>query len=118
LIAVAINVLMLIGLYHGYRWAFVVTLVFAVLGVLVTLARSPVLGLGTLVLNGLVVVPMLLARDYFWGPRLAADDEGSRYCHRCGHDLTGVVEPLCPNCSAEIRTPDRGPAGFNHQTDP
>lgn len=109
LVGVAISVLLLVGLYRGQRWAFVVTLVLGVLGIVVALARNPGVGLFVLVGNGFVLVPVYLAKDYFWGPRLAAQGGGANYCHRCGHDLRGAVQPSCPNCGAEIRTTDRGP---------
>jgi hypothetical protein len=107
LIAVAFNVLILVGLYHGHRWAFVVTLVLGLLGIVVTLARSPVLGLGVLIGNGLVLVPMLLAKDYFWGAHRATG-RFAPYCHHCGRSLTDVVEACCPRCGVEIRRADRG----------
>jgi hypothetical protein len=106
LIAVAVNVLLIFGLYHGHRWAFVVTLVFGVLGIVMTLARSPAVGLGVLVGNGFVLVPMVLAKDFFWGPRATAPAPRPNYCGRCGHDLRGVADPYCPNCRKEIRTAD------------
>ena len=108
LIAVAFNVLILVGLYRGRRWAFVVTLVLGVLGILVMLARNPAAGLGVLVGNGFVLVPMLLAKDFFWGPRGTARAPRPNYCFRCGHNLEGVVQTRCPNCGVEIRAADGG----------
>jgi hypothetical protein len=107
LISVVFNVLILVGLYRGHRWAFVVTLVLGLLGIVVTLARSPALGLGVLIGDGLVLVPMLLAKDYFWGAHRAIG-RFAPYCHHCGHSLMNVVEARCPRCGVEIRRTDRG----------
>ena len=108
LIAVAFNVLILVGLYRGHRWAFVVTLVLGLLGIVVTLARNPAVGLGVVICNGFVLVPMLLAKDYFWGAGRATGRLGPNYCHHCGRTLRDVVEAHCPSCGAEIRRADRG----------
>ena len=108
LISVALNVALLVGLYHGHRWAFVVTLVFGVLGIIVALARNPALGLGVLIGNGLVLVPMLLAKDYFWGPRQPISANLANYCHQCGHSVRDAVHLRCPNCGAQIRAADGG----------
>jgi hypothetical protein len=110
LISVVFNVLVLVGLYHGHRWAFVVTLVLGLLGIVVTLALNPAMGLGVLIGNGLVLVPMLLAKDYFWAARGAAGRFAPNYCHHCGQMLSGVVGAQCPRCGIEIRRVDRGEA--------
>jgi hypothetical protein len=107
LIAVVLNLAILWGLYHGHRWAFVVTLVLGLLGVVVTLARNPALGLCVLIGNGLVLVPMLLAKDYFWASPAPPGAAPPNYCYRCGHSLKGVIRTHCPNCGVEIRTVDR-----------
>ena len=104
LISVAVNLLVLYGLYHGHRWAFVVTLLFGILAFLVSVARNPVVGIFTLVLNGLVLVPMILAKGYFWldtQPRRSVIN----FCGRCGHDLRNVDSQHCPYCGRVIRRP-------------
>ena len=108
LIAVAFNVLILVGLYRGRRWAFVVTLVLGALGILVMLAWNPAAALGVLIGNVFVLVPMLLAKDYFWEARGPNSAVAANYCYRCGHSLKGVVQTHCPSCGAEIRRADRG----------
>ena len=105
LVGVALNLLLLWGLYHGHRWAFVVTVVLGSLGIVLALARGPIAGLGVLVGNGLVLVPVILARDYFWAPRPPTAAHMPNYCCRCGHKLEGVVQTHCPNCGVEIRLP-------------
>ncbi len=103
LVSVALNVALLYGLYRGHRWAFVVTLAFGILGIVVTLIRSPALAIGVLIGNGLILVPVVLAREYFWGPRPRPLTFSPNYCARCGHDLRAVADSRCPNCGAEIR---------------
>jgi len=107
LISVVLNLVILWGLYHGHRWAFVVALVLGLLGIVVMLARNPALGLGALIGNGLVLVPMLLAKDYFWGAHRATG-RFAPYCHHCGCSLADVVGVSCPRCGVEIRRADRG----------
>ena len=57
---------------------------------------------------GSVLVPMLLAKDFFWGPRAAARAPRPNYCFRCGRNLEGVVQTRCPDCGVEIRGADGG----------
>jgi hypothetical protein len=103
LIMVVVNVLLLVGLYHGRRRAFVATLVLGLLVIVVMLARSPGVGLGVLVGNGLVLVPLVLAREYFWPTAAAVSTNRANYCHRCGQDLQDVAQPRCPTCGARVR---------------
>jgi hypothetical protein len=102
LVSVAVNVVLLFGIYHGRRWAFVILLTLSVLGILVGLVRNPALGIGVLVLNGFVIVPVLLAKDYFWGPRLVYSGRLPNFCGRCGQDLARVTGRFCPNCGNEV----------------
>ncbi len=108
LIAVAFNVLILVGLYRGRRWAFVVTLVLGALGILVVLGRNPAAALGVLIGNGFVLVPMMLAKDYFWEAHRPSSVSAANYCYRCGRSLMDAVQTHCPGCGAEIRGADRG----------
>ena len=102
LIGAACSLVLLFGLYHGYRWAFVMTLLLGMLGILTTLVRNPLIGLGTIVINGFVLVPIWLAKDYFWAPRWAARDGRPKFCGRCGQDLAGIGGRFCPNCGNEV----------------
>lgn len=111
LIGVVFNILILFGLYYGHRWAFVVTLILGILGVLVMLGRGPAAALGVLIGNGLVLVPMLLAKDYFWAARTQRTVFAANYCHRCGCNLADVVQKHCPDCGAEIRAADSRATG-------
>jgi hypothetical protein len=56
-----------VGLYRGAGWAFVATLLVGIAGALVTLVKDPTVGLIVTVLNAIVLVPIVLARDYFFG---------------------------------------------------
>jgi len=85
--------------------------VLGLLGIVVTLARNPALGLGALIGDGLVLLPMLLARDYFWPSSAPSSASQPNYCYRCGHSLQGVTQTHCPNCAAEIRTAGRDAGG-------
>ena len=98
LLAVLLNVVLIVGLYRAARWAFVLTLVFGVAGVLVALVRSPAFGLGAVVGNALVLVPLILAREYFFAPPRMAPSV-PRYCPHCGRPLTSPPTPNCPVCN-------------------
>jgi rubrerythrin len=50
-----------------------------------------------------VLVPMILAKDYFWGARMPAPARALHYCGRCGQSLEGVLDTHCPNCGDAIR---------------
>ena len=106
LIGVALSLIFLFGLYRGHRWAFVLTLVLGTLGVIGTMARSPAAGFFTLVANGFVLVPVILAKDYFWSRQARSRKNPPNYCARCGHSLHGVSTPYCPNCGIEARAAD------------
>jgi len=67
-IAAAVSVGLVIGLYLGHKWAYVLIILFSVAGVLVTMARNPNLAVGVLLLNALVLVPVLISTRYFFPP--------------------------------------------------
>jgi len=67
LVSAAMSAILWFGLYLGHRWAFVLTIVFVLLGVVVAFMRDPNLGMLTLVFDGFVLVPVLMSRAYFWG---------------------------------------------------
>lgn len=66
LLAVALNIVLMVGLYAGQRWAFVLTILFSVGGVLAIGAKHRNQLAGVLLGNGFVVVPVLLSSRYFW----------------------------------------------------
>jgi hypothetical protein len=104
LIGLVLQVATLYGLYAGHRWAYVVVLVCAVLGVLVMSMKSAQAGVAVLVINGIVVVPVLLSTEYYFGRR-RADAYEPRFCPTCGHSLLGLAEPRCPECGREFGSP-------------
>lgn len=66
LVAVVCNIALLLGLVRGHKWAYVLTIVFSVLGVAVGFAKSPSYGLAILLGNGLVLLPVLICTRYFF----------------------------------------------------
>ena len=66
LVGSACNAVLLIGLVRGQKWAYVLTVVFCVLGVAVGFAKGCSYGLGVLFGNGIVLVPVLLCTDFFF----------------------------------------------------
>jgi hypothetical protein len=69
LVAVALNVALLAGLWLGHKWAYVGTLILALSGLVVALGMSTVQALSVLLGNGLVVVPMVVATRFFFPGR-------------------------------------------------
>jgi len=58
---------LLIGLYLGHRWAYILTIVFVALGTIGAFSKGFQQGLTVLVLDCLVLVPVLMCREYFFG---------------------------------------------------
>ena len=104
LMGVVLNVILLVGLYRGRRWAFVAILAFAILGFFWVLAWNPAGVLGVLVVNGIVAVPVVLAKEYFWAPPARSTERQPNFCGRCGLSLRGVRQLNCPRCGAEVRS--------------
>ncbi len=63
---VILNLILWLGLYRGRRWAYVLTIVLVSLAFVVEFPINPPMALVTLLLNSLVLVPVLMCRDYFW----------------------------------------------------
>lgn len=99
LVAVAFNIVLAAGLYRGARWAFVLILVFAIAGTLVMLVKSPGVGLGVALGNAIVVVPVVLARGFFFGPGAGLAADPVRYCPQCGRPTTDPPTANCPACN-------------------
>lgn len=66
LIDVALSAVLLVGLYLGHKWAYVLTIVFVALGTASGLSKSVTNGLTILALDCLVLIPVLLSHDYFF----------------------------------------------------
>jgi uncharacterized membrane protein (DUF2068 family) len=63
------NVAVIIGLYHGHRWAFVFAIVSAAFGTVFVLAHDLGIGVIVFVVNAMVIVPLLLCREFFFADR-------------------------------------------------
>ena len=73
LLAAVCNLGLLLGLVLGHKWAYVLTIVFAVAGVAVAFGKSAAQGLVVLIGNAVVVVPVLLSTRYFFPPEPPAE---------------------------------------------
>jgi hypothetical protein len=69
LVTVACNIALMVGLYCGHKWAYIVTMVFSTIGVAFAFGKSASQGLAVLFGNGLVVVPVLLCTRFFFPAR-------------------------------------------------
>lgn len=68
LVSFALNVAIWLGLYAGHRWAFVAVIAISAATVLILAARSPSQAMGVFVVDAFVVIPVWMARSYFWPP--------------------------------------------------
>jgi hypothetical protein len=57
---------LLVGLYLGHKWAYVLTIVFVAIGTVSGLSKSIGNGLTILALDCLVLVPVLMCTEYFF----------------------------------------------------
>jgi hypothetical protein len=76
LLSVVVGVALITGLILGHKWAYILTLLFATSGLVVSLGQGPENFIGVLIGNGLVVVPMLLATSYFFPGKQGRPDAG------------------------------------------
>ena len=101
LLDAALCVVLLIGLYLGHRWAYVVTVIVVPAKLIVVIVLgSAGAGLVTFLVDCVVLVPVLASTRYFWwracpdvmcGHKNRTD---ARYCARCGTDLTAASRRL------------------------
>lgn len=98
-VGVVLNIVFGVGLYRGARWAFVLTLLFGIVGSLVMLVRSPGYGMLVTLVNAIVLVPVWLSREYFFGPTRGIPTADVRYCPQCGRPTTAPPTPNCPACN-------------------
>ncbi len=75
LAAVICNIVILIGLVMGKKWAYALTVAFSALGVIVAFSKGAGSGLSVLAGNALVVVPMVLCTSFFFPAEPAAGDK-------------------------------------------
>ncbi|MEJ2705699.1 MAG: hypothetical protein P8Z79_24950, partial [Sedimentisphaerales bacterium] len=57
---------LLVGLYLGHKWAYVLTIVFVAIGTVSGLSKGIGNGLTILLLDCLVLVPVLMCKEYFF----------------------------------------------------
>lgn len=95
-VSAPLNLLLAFGLYAGHKWAYVLTLLSAIVVPLVLLRGLPVL-----VLNGIVYVPVLMATRYYWPARSVQPNP--LVCPSCGYNLLGLTVPRCPECGSVFR---------------
>jgi len=101
LLDAALCALLLVGLYLGHRWAYVVTVVVVPAKLIVAVVLgSAGGGLLTFIFDCLVLIPVLASTRYFWGrtcPDVMCGHKNrsdARYCARCGTDLTAASQRL------------------------
>jgi hypothetical protein len=66
LIDAALSGALLVGLYFGHKWAYVLTIVFVAIGTVSGLSKGIGSGLTILVLDCLVLVPVVMCTEYFF----------------------------------------------------
>jgi hypothetical protein len=66
LIDAGLSAALLVGLYFGHKWAYILTIVLVVLGTVFALSKGAGYGLLVLALDCLVLVPVVLCTDYFF----------------------------------------------------
>jgi len=66
LIAFFANFALLIGLYLGKKWAYVVTIIASLIAPVALISQDTGLSFVLLVINSLVLIPVLLATRYFF----------------------------------------------------
>jgi uncharacterized membrane protein len=66
LVSVVLEAILVAGLIYGQKWAYILVLVFSVLGVAASLSKGADQGLGVLLGNAIVVVPMVINTRFFF----------------------------------------------------
>jgi hypothetical protein len=62
----ALSVALLVGLYLGHKWAYVLTIVFVAAGTVSGFSKDVANGLAILVLDCLVLIPVLICTEYYF----------------------------------------------------
>ncbi len=75
-ISVVLEAILIAGLVYAQKWAYILVLVFSALGVAVSLSKGIGQGLGVLVGNAIVVVPLLLSTRFFFPDSQAGSTGG------------------------------------------
>lgn len=61
------SAVLLVGLYLRHKWAYILTIVFVALGTILAFSKGPNQGLAVAVLDCLVLVPVLICTESFFG---------------------------------------------------
>ena len=84
LIDAGLSGVLLVGLYSGHKWAYVLTIFFVAVGTVLGFSKSVEHGFMVLILNCLILVPVLICTDYFF-PKTKQISEQSPQ-KRCASD--------------------------------
>ncbi|MBN2594108.1 MAG: hypothetical protein JXA81_11420 [Sedimentisphaerales bacterium] len=74
LIDAALSAVLLVGLYLGHTWAYFLTIIGVILGTILACSKGISNGLAIFIIDCLVLVPVLLSRDYFFGKSESSGD--------------------------------------------
>jgi len=75
LVDAALSAALLAGLYLGHKWAYILTMVFVVIGAVLAFLLGVQHGITILVLDCLVLVPVLICTSYFFPKSLDTVEE-------------------------------------------
>ena len=76
LISVLVDAVLAIGLVHGRKWAYVLTIILSALGTAVSMGKGIEVGLGVLIGNAIIVVPLVLCTSFFF-PKPSSPPQGN-----------------------------------------
>ncbi len=106
LVSAVLSAFLLIGLHAGHRWAYVLTLLFCVVGPIAGFDEGPEAGWQILIVIWLMVaVPVILSSRFFWVQPRRDELPDPLRCPKCGYSLLGLTEPRCPECGQEFKMP-------------
>ena len=113
LLSAVLSFFLLLGLWHGQRWAYVVTVVVVLITFVVGVADGDDDVVPVLMCNSLVAIPVLLSTRYFWvrsdGSGLSPPDAAQRavapphpplatgWCPQCRRGVPPQAR-FCPTC--------------------
>jgi len=66
LVDATLSAILLVGLVRGHKWAYVLTLAGVVIGTVTGLNKGIETGVGILVVDCLVLIPVLICTDFFF----------------------------------------------------
>lgn len=103
LLGVALNLVPLLGLRFGHRWAYVLTLVFAFGSpVLLASAGAPREALLVLLVHCVVAIPVIRATPWIRPPDAHSPRAKPLYCPQCKPRWPGLAEPRYRHCGRKF----------------